>query len=250
MFRRFSSLVGLAALAATTLLPRNLEAHGGGHGGGGHGGHAGAYHGGAYHGGFHHGYYGGFHPYYGRGFSPFFGGGFYRPYYGFGLGGLGGLGGFGFGGGGLGLGGFGLGGYGLGGYGPYLPYYGGYGMNTPVIMANPPNVPLDPYAPPPAQTPPPPDNAAHLQLVVPENAEVLFGGETTKQTGSIREFVSPPIASGKVFTYTIAVRYMNAAGKPIDDRRLIYVRANDWFRIDFTRPAPPERSPAPLPRPE
>jgi hypothetical protein len=43
---------------------------------------------------------------------------------------------------------------------------------------------------------------------------------------------------------------MGPDGKPVNDRRLIHVRANDWFRIDFTRPAPPERVTAPMPRPE
>jgi uncharacterized protein (TIGR03000 family) len=97
----------------------------------------------------------------------------------------------------------------------------------------------------PAQTPPPPDNAAHLQLVVPENAEVHVEGDKTTQTGPIREFVSPPLAAGKVFNYAISVRYTDANGKPVNDQRVIHVRANDWFRIDFTRPAPPEPAPAP-----
>lgn len=237
MLRRFSSPVGLAALATATLLVVDLNAHGhsGGHGGGGHGG-AAHHHAGFHHGGF--GGFGGFSPFFAPGFFPIYGGGFYRPYYGYGLGGLGGIGG-------LGLGGYGLGGYGLGGYGSYLPYSGGYG-GVPLVGAVTPNVP---GGQPPAQTPPPPDNAAHLQLVVPTNAEVLFNGEATKQTGSVREFVSPMLTPGKVFAYTIAVRYPGADGKPIDDRRVIQVRANDWFRIDFTRPAPPERAPAPPPEP-
>ena len=43
-----------------------------------------------------------------------------------------------------------------------------------------------------------------------------------------------------MFTYRVRVRYFNAAGKAIDDARLIHVRANDWFRIDFNQPAPPD----------
>jgi uncharacterized protein (TIGR03000 family) len=232
MSRRFSSPAGLAALATTLLVAGGAAAHGhGGH-------HGGAYHGGYAHAGHYHGGYGGFAPYYGRGFYPFYGGGFYRPYYGYGLGGLGVIG--------LGIG-AGGGGYGLGGYGSYLPYYGGYGLGAPVVVDNSLSVPVQPASPPPAQTPPPPDNAAHLQLVVPDTAQVFFGGEQTNQTGPIREFVSPPLTPGKVFTYTIAVRYKAPDGQSINDRRLIHVRANDWFRIDFTRPAPPERSPAPRP---
>jgi uncharacterized protein (TIGR03000 family) len=235
MFRWFASLPASSTILTTALFLAGTPAangHGsGGHGGGGHGG-------ASHHGGYHHGFYGPYHAYYGHGF--------YWPYYGNGFGGLG-LAGFGLGlGAGLGLaaGGYGLGGYGLGGgYGPYLPYGGG----PSVVVVNPPVAPPTGTGAPAGQTPPPPDNAAHLQFVVPANAEVLFDGEKTTQAGPTREFVSPPLTSGKVFNYTITVRYTNAEGKPVNDKRVIYVRANDWFRIDFTRPAPPEQAPPPRP---
>lgn len=271
MRRRFTSLRGMTALGAASLISAlfaaaPVQAHHGGHGGGGG---AGVHHGGVY-GGAHHYGLGGF---YGHGYPGlyrhnFYGPGFYRPYYGYGLGlGLGGfglgyglgagLGGFGLGGyglggyglggyglGGYGLGGYGLGGYGLGGYGlggfgrgglgmggygGYAPYYGGAAY--PIAAGMPPGQ---------APTPPPPDNAAHLQLVVPSNAEVRIDGYKTNQTGTVREFFSPPLTAGTNYTYSISVRYTDAAGKAIDDARTIYVRANDWFRIDFTKPPPPE----------
>jgi uncharacterized protein (TIGR03000 family) len=96
-------------------------------------------------------------------------------------------------------------------------------------------------------TPPPPDNAAHLQLVVPANAEVYFDGEKTTQAGPVREFVSPPLEAGRVYSYRVRVRYFDAGGKAIDDQRSLHVRANDWFRIDFNQPAPPEQAPPPAP---
>jgi uncharacterized protein (TIGR03000 family) len=245
MIRRLTLLVG-STLLASTLFLAEADAHGPG-GGGAHSG----YHGGGYH-------YGGYYyPYHGSGFyGPYRPGlyapyGFYRPYYGgffgpglaFGSGlGLGlGLG--------YGLGGYGLGGYGLGGYGGYLPYYGGgAGGVAPGVAAAPPGAPGGVAAPPgtpPAGSgepplAPPPDNAAHLQLVVPPDAEVLFGGSKTTQTGATREFVSPTLQTGKLFDYTITVRYTDANGKAVTDKRVIHVRANDWFRVDFTRPAPPE----------
>lgn len=234
MVRRLSLLLGSATLAAT-LFVTAVDAHGPG---GGH-------HGGGYH-------YGGFYnPHYGHAFyGPYRHGlyapyGFYRPYYGSGLA-LGGLGLFGLG---MGLG-YGLGGYG-GGYGLYRPYYGGTTIVNPttIVMTPPATPPLGgpggTAAPPVAQTPPPPDNAAHLQLMVPQNAEVLFNGDTTTQMGTVREFVSPPLTPDKSFDYTITVRYIDANGKSNTDRRVIHVRANDWFRVDFTRPAPPEPVPAP-----
>ena len=246
MIRRLSLLFGSATLAATLLLtPANA------HGPGGVGGHGG-YHGGGFHyGGYynpHYGY-GGYGPYRAGLYAPY---GFYRPYYGY-YGSALAFGGLGFGlglGMGYGLGSYGLGGYGLGGYGMYQPYYGG------TTIVNPTTVLVTPGgsgAPPAAgtgaqpgnQTPPPPDNAVHLQLVVPQNAEVVFNGDTTTQTGTLREFVSPPLTPGKLFDYTIIVRSTNAEGKAVTDRRVIHVRANDWFRIDFTRPPPPEPLPAP-----
>jgi uncharacterized protein (TIGR03000 family) len=93
------------------------------------------------------------------------------------------------------------------------------------------------------QNPPPPDNAAHLQLRVPENAEVFLDGAATTQTGAVREFVSPPLTPGKRYTYVITVRSTDATGKVVNDRRPIHVRANDWFSIDFTRPPPAEALP-------
>jgi uncharacterized protein (TIGR03000 family) len=173
--------------------------------------------------------------------------GFYRPYYGYGLG----LGAFGLG---LGLG------YGLGyGFGPgyYVPYYG-YGYYAPYYA------PYGPAVYPPgavasyeATANPPPaengnqaarDNAAHLQLIVPENAEVWFAGAKIEREGRVREFVSPQLKAGQTYNYPIAVRYVDSAGKPVEDKRDIRVHANDWFTIDFTRPASSQR-PAPLPPP-
>jgi len=227
-----STLVVLALLSPGGSAAPVVYGHGGGWGGGGWGcGH--------YGGGWGYGHYGGW------GY-----GGFYRPYYGYGYG----LGAFGLGlglGYGLGgLGGYGLGGYGLGGYGYYAPYYGGYG--PPVVYSAggvAPNLTAaNPAAASPPAGTPPPDNAAHLQLLVPEDAEVWFAGVKIARAGRIREFVSPTLTQGRVFNYQIVVRYTDAAGKIVEDKRDIQVRANDWFRIDFTRP-PPAGKPAAVPPP-
>jgi uncharacterized protein (TIGR03000 family) len=225
-----SPLFRTAAIAAATLsllgsaAPAAHGHWGGGHWGGGHwGGHWGGY----------------------------WGPGFYRPYYGIGAFGLG-----------LGLG-YGLG-YGLGGgyyapypyYGAYAPYYGPYGpaVYPPMVVASSAAAPSA-AAPnavsanaPTGNQPPPADNAVHLQLLVPEEAEVWFAGVKIAREGRIREFVSPPLTPGRVYNYQITVRYTNAAGKPVEDKRDIRVRANDWFSLDFTRP-PPTEKPAPMPLP-
>ncbi len=252
-----AAMLGTASLLLLLNATPSSHGHGGGHGGGGH---AGAYHGGFYHGGLYHGglYHGGL--YHGGFYRPYYGYGFYRPYYGYGLGGFGlgyglglglgsGLGGYGLGGyglGGYGLGGYGLGGYGLGGYGAYVPYYGASVYAAAPGGTPPSNLYANGTAPSPAQQPPP-DNAAHLQLAVPQNAVVIIDGEKTNQTGSVREFVSPPLDRAGSYNYRISVRYTDANGKPVNDTRTIHVRANDWFRIDFTRPAPPDPLPQPSP---
>ena len=92
---------------------------------------------------------------------------------------------------------------------------------------------------------PPPDDAGHLQVIVPENADVLIDGAKTTQSGTTREFVSPSLDPKKRYSYRISVRYVDAKGKAVDDTRDIQFQANDWFTIDFTRPAPlPPPTPA------
>jgi uncharacterized protein (TIGR03000 family) len=173
----------------------------------GHGYRGGYYRGGYYHGGYYHGYYHGY--------------GYYRPY--------------------------GWGGWGWWGPGPFIsigiyrPYYV-YGPPVYVTSAAPAGAAApaaDPGAPPNGgSNAPAPDNAAHLQLLVPEGAEVWVGDSKTTKTGTTREFASPPLTPGKTYTYQVTVRYRDAAGKLVNDRRAIQVRANDWFSVDFTKPEP------------
>jgi uncharacterized protein (TIGR03000 family) len=196
----------------------------------GHGGFHGGYHGGYYHGGYWHGGY--WRPY---GYYP----GWYRPYPFIGIG-------FGF--------------------GLYAPYYGSY------VYPLAPGAVYDPYAPalaysspagtPPAGPPPagqtgpapqqfdrpPPDSAGHLQLLVPANADVFIDGNRVAGTGTTREIVTPTLKANTRYTYKISVQYTDAQGKQQNDTRDITFQANDWFAIDFTRPAPP-MAPAPQPLP-
>jgi uncharacterized protein (TIGR03000 family) len=206
----------LFAAVAFALCPES--AHAQHRGGAAHAGYHGGYHGGYYHGG-----YGWYRPY---GYYPY---GWYRPYYPF-----------------IGI-----------GIGLYVPYYGSYAYPlppgvvyadpTPAVVANTP--PPDGAAPasPPGQPQverPPQDNAGHLRLLVPENSEVLINGAKIAQTGAQREVVTPALQSGQRYSYKISVRYSDPQGKPVDDTREIRFQANDWFVIDFTRPAPPMAQPA------
>ena len=152
------------------------------------------------------------------------------------------------------------------GVGIYAPYYGSYVYPVdpgyavypaPAVVAGaPPAAPAAPAANAPVpmavgqQTSekPAPDNAGHLQLIVPEGATVTVDGQKLSQTGPTREIVSPPVTPGKKYTYHITVRHTDAAGKVVEDTRDIHFQANDWFAIDFTRPAPPLSAP-PMPMP-
>jgi uncharacterized protein (TIGR03000 family) len=166
-----------------------------------------------------------YRPYYNR---PYFS--FYLPYYGYG--------------------------YGYNDYSPYyyasyVPYYGGLGLPSYPLIAG----YGGGYAPSVAATQPqgqserPRDGAAHLQLTVPENAEVIIDGMKTTQTGTSREFTTPQLSPGSRYVYKITVRTMDAKGQVVDDTRDIRFQADDWFRRDFTQPAPaPGPQAAPLPK--
>lgn len=117
------------------------------------------------------------------------------------------------------------------------------GMNPPTLPAT------EPGRAPAEKLAPPTPNKAHLQLLVPEKAEVRVEGVKTRTTGTVRDFVSPPLTPGTNMTYTIAVRYTDADGKPVEETHSVRVRANDRLRIDCTRSASTEQVHAAAPRP-
>jgi len=187
--------------------------------------HAGAYHAGVYHSG---GYYGNaYRPYYAAyrpyayAYRPYYNN-YYSPYF-------------------------------FGSIGLFSPYYGIGVASYPVVSGYSdvyvPPVTTVAQAPPQGTERPPQDDAAHLQLTVPETAQVLIDGTGTTQSGTTREFVTPALTPGARYVYKITVRYTDAKGKVVDDTRDIRFQANDWFGIDFTRPPPgPTPQPIPLPR--
>jgi uncharacterized protein (TIGR03000 family) len=77
---------------------------------------------------------------------------------------------------------------------------------------------------------------AHIWLRVPENAEVWVNGVKTKQTGESRYFFSPPLASGKKYSYQMRVRWMKD-GKAVEETQNILVYAEATIRRDFTAPS-------------
>jgi uncharacterized protein (TIGR03000 family) len=67
--------------------------------------------------------------------------------------------------------------------------------------------------------------------MVPANAEVWFDGVKTTQTGSLRQFVSPPLVAGKAYAYQ--VRIVAAGEQSMDVTQPLAVRAGDRMMIDF-----------------
>jgi uncharacterized protein (TIGR03000 family) len=80
--------------------------------------------------------------------------------------------------------------------------------------------------------PAPSDNRARIWLTVPADAQVWFDGEPTKQTGGLRQFVSPPLAPGRFYTYAVRVRWTQG-GKPVEEERRVRAQAGASSRFDF-----------------
>jgi uncharacterized protein (TIGR03000 family) len=104
-------------------------------------------------------------------------------------------------------------------------------------------LPLVGYAPPDAPTAPagnrPPDNAGHFELILPPGADVFVNDVRTEQTGFVRHYNTPKLTPGYSYSYRIRIRYIDFHGEVVQETRDIEFKANDWFRIDFTRlPAP------------
>ena len=215
-------LVRAMSLVATcALLPSPEAAHAGG-GGGARGG-GGRYHGGGY--GYHgggYGYRGGYYPYhhYGYGYGYGFGVGIYLGY---------------------------PSGYPSDSYGPYAGYAPEYfppppAAPAPLHYAGPPGLPLAPGSragdlAPGDQQQQPADLTAHVEVRVPADADVWLGAGKTRQTGAVRQFVSPPLAPGQEYTYEVRARWTEG-GKEVVQTRRLDVRAGSWKGVDFTRPAP------------
>jgi uncharacterized protein (TIGR03000 family) len=240
MFRTLQTVL-LAPAVVAALLWAAGPALARGPGGGGHGG--GGFHGGGFHGGGFHG--GGFHA------GGFHGGGFRGDHFGrfdhgFGRG-------FGFGG--LGYGGYPYSSYGYGTY-PYYydsygasPYYSGdysapnysYPEVQPYVATPPysdsyygsPTTPSVPQTMNPVSSTTT-DTTAHIDVTVPDSAEVWVEGAKTKQTGSLRHFVSPPLTPGKDFVYDIRARWTDENGHVVDQTRHVPVHAGSQTVENFT----------------
>lgn len=67
---------------------------------------------------------------------------------------------------------------------------------------------------------------------VPDNAEVWFSGEPTRQRGTRREFVSPPLNPDRRYAYEITARWTQD-GQDKHEVRKVTFSAGDWVAVDF-----------------
>jgi len=78
-------------------------------------------------------------------------------------------------------------------------------------------------------------NSAFIDLRVPPNAQVLFEGQKTTQTGNFRRYISPALTPDKNYTYDVQAQWMEN-GREVKRGRKVHVRAGQAVMVDFLRP--------------
>jgi uncharacterized protein (TIGR03000 family) len=94
--------------------------------------------------------------------------------------------------------------------------------------------------------------SASVRVRLPASARLYFEGVPTSQTGTSREFVTPPLISGQNYRYILKAVW-EEDGQPVVQERQVYIKAGDQLDVAFLRAAP-ERTRSlqarPLPVPE
>jgi uncharacterized protein (TIGR03000 family) len=125
------------------------------------------------------------------------------------------------------------------GYGYYYPGYYPLGYDYDYDYV--PN-PLDPdVIPVPADTPekevlPMPkkaDNIGYVQVRVPADAKVWVDDQATRQTGTDREFQTPPLRPGSTYMYSLKAQWTKD-GQTVERTQQVRVKANSTAKVDFT----------------
>jgi uncharacterized protein (TIGR03000 family) len=74
--------------------------------------------------------------------------------------------------------------------------------------------------------------SVHVNLRVPGDAKIWFGGSQTKQTGTARSFESPPLDAGQDYVYQIRVQWKQD-GKDVTQTRQVTVHAGDVINLSL-----------------
>src|SRR5207249_2609270 len=112
------------------------------------------------------------------------------------------------------------------GYGSYYSYSPSYYYSTPSYGYGVPDTMGYSYGAPdtmPAES----TTTAHVDVQVPRaDAEIWFEGTKTQQTGTFRQFESPPLTPGRDYTYEVRARWFDN-GKEINRTRRVPVHAGE-----------------------
>ena len=81
---------------------------------------------------------------------------------------------------------------------------------------------------------PAPSATATVTVTVPEGATVYVEGQALKtQTGTTRQFVSPPLTPGKAYTYDIRATWTGPDGKKVERTVSVDIRAGARESVAF-----------------
>lgn len=130
----------------------------------------------------------------------------------------------------------------------FIPGYGYYPGSLPghYPWLDGPNTPFDrrklvppawASAPPEGMIPPAieqllPPGAAQIIVKLPAEAELLFDGAPTAETGSYRRFVTPPLPKGQPLSYTLHVRW-RIKGAELTRSQEVVVASGASVTVDF-----------------
>jgi uncharacterized protein (TIGR03000 family) len=71
-----------------------------------------------------------------------------------------------------------------------------------------------------------------IHVLVPAQAKIWFDNQPTSQTGSVRDFVSPSLAPGQEYRYTVRASWQEM-GHEIVRQQIVAFTAGDQVSIDF-----------------
>lgn len=77
------------------------------------------------------------------------------------------------------------------------------------------------------------DLPARLRMYVPADALVEIGGALTRQTGTDRSFVTPPLSVGMPYMYRIKLTYTNATGKQVVENHKVRIVSGQEKVVDL-----------------
>jgi uncharacterized protein (TIGR03000 family) len=93
------------------------------------------------------------------------------------------------------------------------------------------------------------DTTAIVTVKLPVDAELWFEGTKTKETGSVREFQSPPLTPGRRYTYDVQARW-EENGKMVTQSQTVGVSAGSAVTVEFpVPPKPKDKEPPPKEKP-